>query len=314
MSSLAKCRLPAELRNEIRRTAALKGLAYVYSRKTMSQKDIISILFDCYHGNDKKGIASQVEQIVAASPPFNILYDKSLQPIVSDSVSLSSSSTSQYIRYTLKKDLTLTDTPYQAGREITRDVLEKVSFKTNSAILTGRTILKLGNGCLRTIKKAIAIALPLVDSEGNPVHSGTTIEDVKEKVLNEMYAQLKGKSSFDDEVEILTTGGDDDGEAVTSSDGKRPAGWYFHGWMAFLLYGPLAPVCQRIPLLEVGDSKGDNGKNSGRAAQRKVGAKDKTTERKNDTDGDRGMTLAQRLGVANLKLRQHEQKMTSKET
>jgi hypothetical protein len=183
----------------------MKGLAYVYSRKTMFPKDIISILFDCYHDNDKKGIASQVEQILAASSPFIILYKKSLQSILTNSASFTFSSTSHYIRYILKKDLWLTETPYQVGRVIIKDILEKVSFKTDSLILSGRMILKSGNACLHTIQKAIAITLPLVDSEGNPVHSGMTIDNVKEKLLDNMYAQLTGKSSLDDEVEIPTT-------------------------------------------------------------------------------------------------------------
>jgi hypothetical protein len=133
---------------------------------------------------------------------------------------------------------------------------------------------------------------------------------LKEKVLNDMYVLLMGKTSVDDEVDI---GGEDDGEDV-ANDGKRPAGWFFHGWMAFLLYGPLAPVSQRIPLLEVYVSLGDNKTSSGRVAQRKQGAQDKATEWKNDTDGHRGLTLEQQLGLDNLKCRQDERVDTKKET
>jgi hypothetical protein len=161
----------------------------------------------------------------------------------------------------------------------------------------------LGKACLHTIKKAIAIALPLVDSEGQPIHSGSTFDDIKEMVLSEMYLLLKGKNLVDEEID----------HKDVPSDGERPSGWFFHGWMAFLLYGPLEPVSQRIPLLEVGKTRAD-GKNLGRTAQRKEGAKEKATVRKNDTEGQRGLTVEQQLGLDNLKCRQQEQAISKKET
>jgi hypothetical protein len=122
-----------ELRIEISHTAALKGIAYVYSWKTMAQKDIVQLLFNCYNGNDKKEIVSQVEQIAAFSSPFNLLYRNIFDPIVTANIPLisASSSSSQYIKYTLKKELLMSDMPYQANRDITKDVLERcLSQKT----------------------------------------------------------------------------------------------------------------------------------------------------------------------------------------
>jgi hypothetical protein len=80
-------------------------------------------------------------------------------------------------------------------------VRERTAFKKGSPLVSGRTLFKLANNSLRTIWKAIYIAVQLVEIEEQPKHSGTTSDAVKAKVLKEMYAMMKGKCSLDDCVE-----------------------------------------------------------------------------------------------------------------
>jgi hypothetical protein len=309
-----KFRLPADLRNEIRRTLSLKGLANVYSKTQMSQKSIASLMEDIYHGNEKKGIMSHVDQFVKGSRPFAELFD-----VVNDAVTdnMSTASSQSVSRFILKGELLCTDTPYQVGRDITKEVLERTAFKKGSPLITGRTLFKLANNSLRTIRKAISIAVQLVDSEGQPKHSGTSLDDVKALVLDEMYMMMKGKCSLDDCL-------DDDEEQVAdvaATPDKRPEGWFFHGWMAFLLYGPLAPVCNRMALLETAISLVSDStmkRNSGRSAHRKIDGDNKKAERSRGTgdkdEGKRGMTVTERISLANLELRHTEHEQSKKET
>jgi hypothetical protein len=172
---------------------------------------------DIYHGNEKKGIMSHVDQFVKGSRPFAELFD-----VVNDAVTdiMSTASSQSVSRFILKGELLCTDTPYQVGRDITKEVLERTAFKKGSPLITGRTLFKLANNSLRTIRKAISIAVQLVDSEGQPKHSGTSLDDVKALVLDEMYMMMKGKCSLDDCL-------DDDEEQVAdvaATPDKRPEG------------------------------------------------------------------------------------------
>jgi hypothetical protein len=307
-----KYRLPADLRNEIRRTLSLKGLAHVYSKTQMTQKSIGSLMEDIYHGNESKGIHSHVDQFVKGGRPFTDMFDV-VNDAITDNMS-TASSVSSVSRFVLKSELLQSDTPYQAGRDITKEVLERTAFKKGSPLISGRTLFKLANNSLRTIRKAISIAVQLVDSEGQPKHSGTSLDDVKALVLDEMYMMMKGKCSLDDCFDDDNVADEDDTAVVHD---KRPEGWFFHGWMAFLLYGPLAPVCNRMALLETAISIGSesNKKDSGRSAHRKTDGDEKKAERSRGTvDGKRGMTTGERISLANLELRHSEQQQSKKET
>jgi hypothetical protein len=81
--------------------------------------------------------------------PFSAMFDV-VQDTVTDPLStVSSSSVSQYI---LKGELLRTETPYQAGRDITKTFLECTAFKKGSPLVSGRTLFKLA----RTIRKTIS--------------------------------------------------------------------------------------------------------------------------------------------------------------
>jgi hypothetical protein len=67
-----------------------------------------------------------------------------------------------------------------------KEVLECMAFKKGSPLIAGPTFFQLANSSLRTIWKAISIAVQLIDSKGQPKHSGTSLDDVKALVLDEM--------------------------------------------------------------------------------------------------------------------------------
>jgi hypothetical protein len=209
------------------------------------------LMRDMYHGSAT--CVSQIDQIISGMAPFDELYDTTYRIVTNPS----SEATSAAV-YTLKKEFSRSDIPYRAGQEINRSVLELVSFK-GSVLVTGRALLSIAKLSLRTIRKAIAISKQYVDDQGKPLHSGTTLEEIKEKILEDMYVVLKGKTRLEDVT----------GEEGLDVSTERDPDWFFYGWMAFLLYGPLQPPEKRMSLLEEGKNYHDKDPCLSRKAQRK---------------------------------------------
>jgi hypothetical protein len=48
--TLRKKQLPADIRNELRRTGAIMILNSIYTKKTMKRADIENVMYNSYHG------------------------------------------------------------------------------------------------------------------------------------------------------------------------------------------------------------------------------------------------------------------------
>ena len=156
------------------------------------------IMFECYHGNKDKYIASHVSMIARDESGYSELYDKVGFHITdSGTPSCAASATSSTISGTggkklvLKSALICSDERIMSGREINVQVLENSSFKANSALTTRRTMLASADEAWRTIKKSIAIVKPRINAEGSPKESGLIPEDIQEFVLENMSRLLK---------------------------------------------------------------------------------------------------------------------------
>jgi hypothetical protein len=144
-----------------------------------------------------------------------------------------------------------------------------------------------------------------VNDDGTPKETGNrTIEEICELLLDDMYEFLKGKQNLDDEkaedsgTEDLELN-EDAGEDTTTG---RPANWVFHGYMAFVLFGPLATESRRLNFFLNGDPPAWNKKSFGRAAYRKKEQKQIQVQRNIALSDNRGMTLGERVQIASLEL------------
>ena len=129
---------------------------------------------------------------------YSELYDKvgvhitdSGTPSFAASATSSTSSGTEGEKLVLKSALIRSDDIIMAGRDINVQVLENSSFRANSALTPGRTLLASANEAWREIKKAIAIAKPHINAEGSPKDFGLSPEDIQEFVLEKMYPLLK---------------------------------------------------------------------------------------------------------------------------
>jgi hypothetical protein len=296
---------------------AIHGQWKLYQKSSMKLKDIHNFLKDLFHGNTKTGVVSQVHLVVNGLPPYDKLYNKQTEIIVSGTVD----STSSGVSLVLKPDLAQSESVFIAGRDITRSVLEKTTF-TNNSLMRGRKLFNDGNGALKNIRKALALLkeLPEVTFVDDEImyRSGVTPDEVKVKLLDAMHLHLKGKTSVDESEQMKKKGGTDENssevevEEAEEPPAIRPAGWMFQGWMAFVLFGPFAEKKDRLDLLYCGIHENDGKKQlSSRRALRREEAAAKDAQRlanvdKRNGDASRGIPLPSQINMAALQVKKKE--------
>jgi hypothetical protein len=167
-------RIKAELRNELRRLGSLKGLDYVYSKGKMGVADLRLLMFKIFHGDIAEGIASNAQMITEGTGDFAALYNAEMIAVTDPDPSSTNLDTTG-LSLTLKTELSRSDVPVVAGKQITVQVLAKTNFN-NGVQVTGRTLKRGADEALKTIKKAVAFVLPLLNDDGSPIQSGMTVE------------------------------------------------------------------------------------------------------------------------------------------
>ncbi len=186
--------LPVSIRNELRRTMAIRGLDYVYSEKGETRfRYIWRHLEERYLGGS--GIVSYCDQLLNGLSPFGKMFENRTDIVAGSSASSSAS----YVCLSLKSEYSRTEVAYILGRDIGKPNLEETS-KKKKTLIKGKTLLTLANDGLADIRKALAILPTLdsvlkVDENGIECRSGTTIKDVMEELLDAMFTLLHKKKN-----------------------------------------------------------------------------------------------------------------------
>jgi hypothetical protein len=322
------------LRDEIRKVMAIHGLWKIYRKSQMKQKDIHIFLEDIFHGNTKLNIVSQVTQVVKGLAPFDRLYTTQTDQVVCANVDASSNGTS----LVLKSDLSRSETIIIAGRDITQTVLERTTF-TKPLLMKGRKLFTDANVALKNIRKALGVlknipGVTFVDDELQYA-SGLSEEDIKERLLDAMHQLLNGKTSVEDKSDVSDLVADEEEEnndpssteTNTESNDEpvgvvlvRPPGWFFQGWMAFVLFGPFAEPAYRLDLFTIGTHPDDGKAALSRKALRKAAAEIKDEQRlaninKRSDDCTRGISQVTQanMEMRNKEIRIREQEMSNNE-
>jgi len=82
---------------------------------------------------------------------------------------------------------------------------------------------------------------------------------------------------------------------------KRPESYFFVGWMAFRLFGPLAPPEERLKIFLSTFDSSQSG--LGRRKARTEAAAAKESERNHDTKNQRGLSMTNQIAIASIKSR-----------
>ncbi len=130
---------------------------------------------------------------------------------------------------------------YHCGEEIKLDYLSLKLHNPDSGMISGHNLFDMAKLVIKHVKKATAFAKDFVQKKGNgnddwELPSGTTIEDLIEHVLAEMFL-WENKIMRDGETDS-TVGSDVEPEDMPGQKPTiHPPGYYFAGFFAFILFG-----------------------------------------------------------------------------
>ena len=289
-------RIPRTLRDELRRTLILICYEEVYSRPSMTKDVMQNVIFDMYHGKGNN-IVSQIDVMLQGHNRYKDLFDVSFVTITDKNLHPSKSNKILTLRNKYYRQHN--DKNYIVGQQICREWLARASFQSVE-LCKKRYLYEQASTTLRYCKKALSFAHKYVDEFGNPLHSGNTIDDIIEKILEDMYRENHKLTAIsisleDDDDEDMSPGTQEKKKIKKSKDDD----WSFPGFMAFLLFGPFVPPSDRLSLFTTKDNKALK---KSRKEQRADSIKRKSDVRAADGNNKRGWTLDQQIGLAQVQV------------
>jgi hypothetical protein len=103
----------------------------------------------------------------------------------------------------LKPEISRSDMPVVAGKQITVEVLAGNSFSKRPGVqqkISGHTLHINAMDSLLPIKKALAFVNSLLKEDGSPILSGKSLDDINAKVRDFMFTSFNGRSSAYDAI------------------------------------------------------------------------------------------------------------------
>jgi hypothetical protein len=196
-------RLPSSIRDELRATVAMKCHEIVSRKGTLKGQQIHDYMYKYFHGDASSNTPSTLDQLLTGQDQFNKLFvkstaiitDKNTNEVIADELTLNE----LFSRRPTKN--------FVVRKQISRSILQKKTFKSED-VVTGRTLHDLVLSCKENIRKAHAFLEGKVDSNGLPILSGTTLEDVVEELLDHMFVELTKKRDGMDASNAIKLEGD----------------------------------------------------------------------------------------------------------
>ena len=198
-TSIKKYQLPCNIRQEIRSCIAVKVLSSIFKMHKMTTRMMYEKMFSMYHGTTD--IYAHIDQLLKASGPYESMFEKRVDTACN-------STTTSAVSLVLNKQMfALESSNYIVGKHIIKKTLESTTFKLDSPLISGRTLHAMALKCLRNMKKALAVlqGMPEVTSltpMGVELKSGLSEDEVKSKLLDLMYTELKGKVDLPDDEDL----------------------------------------------------------------------------------------------------------------
>jgi len=289
---------------ELQRTAALSALDTLYEGPKMNLADLKAKVYQHFHGDERNASSAPYAKLICEGrQQFAGLFDRLPR---NTSITYTSNGAAREMPPLLRLKPIFTQLPhvsYSMGIDTSNDfhlLSMQRKFPNSPAKISDNTLYRQATSSLRNIKKAVAIANEYLIEGTLP--SGKNNDDWCEHVLSEMYKQqhtlLTNTMLLDDDDEEEDVSPDDappdddapgeeeihDESKINHSDSnttqQHPPGWFFEGWFAFLLWGPMAAKEEQSSLLQVGDyfiARGPKG--NGRKAARAVRAAERSADR-----------------------------------
>jgi hypothetical protein len=237
--------LPSAIRKEAQRTVAFAITDTIFELGDSAQKGFLhKKIYDAFHGTEANSV-SMAMMFLSGKGQFEGLFVS--ESLKSNATGNDTNSTGSDLTipsmYSRREDLTM-----KMGTTITVADLQKATKRKDSNLITGLTLWNMASDSHKSCKKALAIALKYLH-RGTELPSGTTLEDFINHILAEMYLQS---------IAVPQDAGynDDSDDKSTTAGKERPKDWFFPGFWAFMLFGPLANEDYKSPLFLLGDLTG----------------------------------------------------------
>jgi len=331
--SKGSSKVSATLRKECQRSIAIHRFGKLFLETSKKKKELQSRLYRLFHGDGATagdhGIIGGVDEFCQGIGPFSQMYEMDAGVPGANGTTFKRLIKVSYLCDDGAQNISVG----KEDADITRSMIVVLNDKTPT-LVSGRTLMKQAEEGVKNGKKALAFAMTILDSNGN-LPSGANADDLIEHVLQSMWEEqhritLDGYDAIDimEDGDTVDDGGADEmPEDIPADDllptrpthtaaggdtrplpPPRPSGWFFKGWFAFLLFGPLAANEYKSVVFETGDLRGDRtGGKGGRKEQRKVAKDEAASVDHSTTPGGangpeifswRDISLDQKLSIA----------------
>ena len=119
-------RLPATLREELRRCIALKGMDVLYKKSSMKVCEQRSFMYDAFHGNRSRGVISMVHQLCAGAEEFAELFEDRTDQVLNRG---DEGNTKQ-----LKTKFSRAEKSYLLGKHIDVKSMSETNYKNKTSV------------------------------------------------------------------------------------------------------------------------------------------------------------------------------------
>ena len=196
-------------------TAALRCFSVLREGNGKKLNEQYNAMFQLYHGHESQSIPGNLKLLCDASYCFKNIYDAKTKPTTDKNCSSNSEGTTKYV---LKSILARgMKRSFVAGDDISVTDLEKKS-RSSPELIVGRALLETAKRGIKHYRKALAYASRKFDLDTMQCkESGTTIDDVIEYVLFQMY-QDENKKSNNDLNQTIELDRDFEDEIISSTD------------------------------------------------------------------------------------------------
>jgi hypothetical protein len=333
-SASKKALASATWQKEIQRAIAVSAWDQITGKDTMPATQLQLKLFKLYHGDDDDPHSiALTSQCLGGVNQFAHLWER----VELENNAAGNEQRSDGVNLVLKSGtLRSSSVRFVAGTAFTMTSISASSQQDNACALDGRAIFSAKELVLKSLKKALAFAKMYCEKgDAFPkLPSGKTEEDFDLFILKKMYLAENKKEYLVDPTSAVESSpasasvsnvesspddastndvinvADAYGSAFSAQEEDALAGmtadYIFPGWVAFKCFGPMAPECYRLTVLETGGLSKEKTKAGSRTNTRKEAALDKDYERDNGKSGSpykRGIrTGATKKDVASIAL------------
>jgi hypothetical protein len=195
----------------------------MFARKQMKKKEMTGVLYELYHGDvTKPHLIHHAHHFSQGLGKYKDAMDRSRDDgYLQISQELTQEKEFQFVINEVRLE--------DVANVITLSLIKSKTIKSD-VIFSGRSVQTYADDAIANCKKATAFSARFIQDGNLP--SGWSRTTFINKILDLMYENISSEPKSKKIVD-----GDEREELFTK---QRPKGWVFNGFMAYILYGPLA--------------------------------------------------------------------------